>query len=311
MNPRRNMKSPAFSLLALVVLCSSVTSRGGESDAKGSDAKITTPKESPWTVSSELTLDYGYVGPSKTGGSDISEQSSGAEYVMTLRYKEGAPLRIGFEWNRYSFSNTVDSPIPNTLQSEAIIAGVDFEVFNSVFIRIEAQPGWYNAAGRVTGDAFNVPVIIGGSYLYSKDLQIALGVSIDPQREYPVIPGGGIRWQINDKWVLNAMLPKPRLEYQATSALTIYGGADVLEGSYRAPGDFGRFTHNPNLNGRWLDYDEVRLGGGASFKFSDKVHMDFEMGYMAYREFNFHGTDVNPHSGSAGLYGGVTIGAKF
>jgi hypothetical protein len=133
------MKSPAC-LLALSLLCGSVPLQAGETDAK-----ITAPKESPWTVSSELTLDYGYVGPSKTGGKDISEQSSSAEYVMTLRYKDGAPLRLGFEWNRFSFSDTGDTAIPNTLQSEAIVAGVDFEVFNSIFVRIEAQPGFYDA----------------------------------------------------------------------------------------------------------------------------------------------------------------------
>ncbi|HEY2343159.1 MAG TPA: hypothetical protein VGH90_09035, partial [Chthoniobacteraceae bacterium] len=168
------------------------------------------PEPSPWTFSQELTLQEAYVGPSRTGGANISEQSSGAQYVLTSRYKDGPPIRLGFEWERFSFSSTAGAPIPNTLQSEAIVVGVDMAFGSSILARIEADPGFYSASGRITGSSFDIPIIIGGSYLWSKDVQLALGISIDPQREYPVLPGGGIRWQINDRWLLDGILPKPR-----------------------------------------------------------------------------------------------------
>jgi hypothetical protein len=275
--------------------------------------QIETPAapSSQWTVSHDLTLEEGYVGPAKTGGVNISEQSSSAQYVLTGQFKDGPPLRLGFNWDRFSFSSTAGSSIPNTLQSESLVVGVDLELFSSVLVRLEADPGFYSASARISGSTFDIPIIVGGTYLYSKDVQIALGISIDPQREYPVLPGGGIRWQINDHWLLDAILPKPRLEYVATRTITVYGGADIAENSYRADGNFGRFTGNPRLNGAWTDYDELRLGGGATVKLTGKIEMGLEFGYMAYREFNFFRADVDPHSNSAGLYGGITIEAKF
>ena len=306
MKPLKRIRLRVCSFLAVCLLPGARYSQGGETAPQ-----INTIEPSPWVFSHELNLEESYVSPSKTGGKNIEEQRSGAEYVLTAQYKDGPPLRLGMDWTRLSFGSTSGTPIPNTLQSEAIIAGIDVQLFNAIFLRFEAQPGLYSASGRLDGADFDIPVIIGGTYLVNKDLQFALGVSIDPQRRYPVIPGGGIRWQINDHWLLNGILPKPRIEFQATRSLTVYGGADIVDNSYRAPANFGRFTDDPRLNGAWLDYDEVRLGGGASVKITPQIQMDLEMGYMAYREFNFHRADVDPHSSGAGLYGGISIGAKF
>jgi len=41
--------------------------------------------------------------------------------------------------------------------------------------------------------------------------QLILGLSIDVERNYPVIPAAGVRWKIGPQWLLDAVLPTPRL----------------------------------------------------------------------------------------------------
>jgi Domain of unknown function (DUF6268) len=308
MRSSHHLNAPRRWLFLVPALAFACVAHAGESSSK-----IVAPVSEPsnWVFSQEFTAGYSGVGLSRTDGQKLSEQSSNAQYVLTATYKDGPPLRLGFDWQDLAFSSTAGTRLPNTLQSESIIAGMDFQLSGSIFMRVEAQPGFYSASGRITGSSIDVPVVVGGTYLYSKDLQLVLGISIDPEREYPVLPGGGIRWQINDKWLLDAVLPKPRLEYQLTHDVTVYGGAAIADNSYRTEGNFGRFTHNPKLNSAWIDYDEVRLGGGTTVKISDQLNVEVEIGYLAYREFNYHRADIDPHSNSGGIYGGISIAAKF
>jgi opacity protein-like surface antigen len=298
------MRTTLLLLSALILAGSAVA---GET----TQIETATPEPGKWSFSSELETGYSYVGTSRTDKKNIDEQSGSAQFVLTSQYREGPPLRFGVAWQRFSFGGTEGTRLPNTLQSVSIIAGVDLQIFESIFLRLEAQPGWYSGSSRMLGRAFNVPVVLGGSYLVNKDLQFVLGVSFDVQRETYLLAGGGIRWQINDQLLANFILPKPRLEYKVSNQMTVYVGGDLFETSYRVDGDMGRRVNHPELNNAWLDYFEVRVGGGATLKPTEKIELDFELGYMAYREAAYQRTDITVHSDSGGLYGGVSLRAKF
>ena len=79
------------------------------------------------------------------------------------------------------------APIPHRLQSTALVLGLDTEFSESVLVRIEATPGFYGVDYDDFGrDTFNVPVIIGGTYIYSSNLQFIFGIGIDALRDHPV-----------------------------------------------------------------------------------------------------------------------------
>jgi hypothetical protein len=123
--------------------------------------------------------------------------------------------------------------MPDELEGEYLVAGVDFEVLNSWLVRVEADPGFYDNGRDIGFRDFNVPFEIGGSYIASETLQWAVGLEVDINRQIPVFPAIGVRWAINDQWVLDAILPTPRLEYQWSKNLTLYLGGDLDDGTYR------------------------------------------------------------------------------
>src|SRR5205085_2920030 len=102
---------------------------------------------------------------------------------------------------------------------------------------------------------------------------------------------------------LNAVLPEPRIEYEASRSVTVYIGANIKQSNFRVDEHFGDTQHNPALNNAVLSYSEVRTGLGADWKLSSIVTLTAEAGYQPYRTFDFYRTDVRYHQAGSAPYG--------
>ncbi|HEY2568598.1 MAG TPA: DUF6268 family outer membrane beta-barrel protein [Candidatus Udaeobacter sp.] len=268
-------------------------------------------------ISGEYTLEDTYVGagdvqrgPNKKV-SDFDENDSIVNLVFTPRTKLGV-LRIGAEWERFSFGLPNDAPLPDTLQSVGLVMGLDMQFSDSIIVRAEGRPGVYDTEFDNLGwDSFNLPFLIGGTYIYSPNLQLVLGVSVDVERKYPVIPAAGLRWKIASQWLLDAVLPTPRLEYEMNKNVSLYVGANLKQTSYRVPGDFGDANGMPRLDHAILTYSEVRTGGGFDWKISPVVTFTGEVGYQPYRDFDFYRAEVRYHQDGGAPYGMISLHGAF
>ena len=241
---------------------------------------------------------------------DFDENDSILRFVLTPRIKLGV-LRLGAEWERFSFGLPAGAPLPDTLQSISLVIGLDTQFSDSILIRVEAQPGIYNTGLDSLSEDFNLPFVIGGTYIYSPNLQLVLGVGVDVEGKYPVIPAAGIRWKMGRQWVLNAVLPTPRLEFEMNRDVTLYVGADVKETSSRVVAHFGDEHRIARLNHAILTYSEVRTGAGFDWRISPIVTLTGEAGYQPYRNFDFYRADVRYHQDSGAPYGMISLHGAF
>jgi hypothetical protein len=249
-------------------------------------------------------------------------------YVVSPQIEDGVLLRFGVDAERNSFGLFNNAPLPNTLQSVNAVIGADFAVNDQIIVRVEAHPGIYSDFVNISSSDFNCPVQIGGTYLWSKDFQIIFGMQVDLRSDIPIIGLPGFRWQFADHWVLSAIPPRPQLQYQVSSAVTLYTGAEIIGGAYHLNQDFGNnhghngpgIPHNSELNGNVVDYDEVRLGVGVAWKFQPNLTLDVSGGYVPYREydvhrdrigFSSHDTIFRNNLGSGGAYAEVGIKGSF
>ena len=267
-------------------------------------------------VSNQFDAEFSLTSGSRTDlGHDrhgsVSGQSGLIRDVVSTRLGDGLLLRLGFDWQRFSFALPDRAPLPNTLQSLSVVVGFDMQLFESWLVRIEAEPGFSSGSGDFSARDFNVPFVLGGSYIASADLQWIVGVSVDVNRAIPVFPAVGVRWKFADQWVLNAVLPRPRLEYAWSQELTLFGGADLRGSTFRVSRDFGDTHGDTRLNRAVVDLTEIRAGVGASWKVSSWLQADLETGVVAYRDFDFHRAGENYQSKGAAAYGQLVIGAKF
>ena len=174
------MKSKPCSALLVAALCS-LTALSTRADGKDDLAPtVAPPQENNIPVSQEFTLEGSYTGESTTkqgnaklGG--VSNTNSHFDYVVSPQIKDGVLLRFGVDAERNSFGLPPAAPLPNTLQSVNAIIGADLAFGDKIIMRVELHPGIYSDFVNVTGNDFDMPVQIGGTYLYSKDLQFILG----------------------------------------------------------------------------------------------------------------------------------------
>jgi Domain of unknown function (DUF6268) len=240
---------------------------------------------------------------------NFSESDTILRFVLTPRVPIGV-LRMGASWEMFSFGMPQRSLLPNTLQSTSLVIGLDQAFSDSILVRLEATPGLYGT-NHLDFDDANVPFVAGGTYIYNPDLQLIVGVSVDIEGKYPVIPAAGLRWKMSRDWVLNAVLPEPRIEYAAARSLTVYLGANIKQTNFRVDDQFGNAQGRPQLNNAVLTYSEVRTGLGADWKLSPVVTLTAEAGYQPYRTFDFYRTDIRFHQSGSAPYGMISLHGAF
>ena len=278
----------------------------------------------------EITLEGAYIGESDVErgfreNRDFTEVYSLARFIYRPLTKFGY-LRLGVSWERFDFDGfdsfiqpitsgsailgRFDPQLPDTLQSVAAVIGLDTKFSDEFLIRFEAMPGLYGT-DDLDSDTFNVPFVLGGTYVYSSDLQFIFGVSIDYERSWPVFPGGGVRWRFASNWILNAAAPTPRLEFEVSRNLTLYGGADLKGTTVRVDKDFGETRRDARLNNAVLTYSEIRTGGGLDWKITPQIKLSVEGGYVPYRNFDYHRADVRYKHEQGAPYGAASFRAAF
>jgi hypothetical protein len=270
-----------------------------------------------WPLTGEYVAEGTYVGEgdvernSRKRVEDFDEIDSDIRLVLTPRTKLGV-LRLGAEWQRFSFGLPDGAQLPNTLQSFSAIIGLDMQFSDSIIVRAEAQPGLYNGGlGHLSWGDFNMPFLIGGTYIYSPNLQLVFGLSVDVERTFPVLPAAGVRWKIAPQWLLDAVLPTPRLQYEMSRDLSLYAGATVRDATFRVDDDFGDSHGIPRLNHAIITYIEIRTGAGFEWKISPIVTFTGEVGYQPYRNFDFYRADVTYHQDGGAPYGMISLHGTF
>jgi len=283
---------------------------------------IAPPPDNNIPISQEFVMEDSYSGRAETKQGDarlgvVSNDNSHFDYVASPTIKDGLLLRFGIDTERNSFSLFNAAPLPNTLQSVNAIIGADMSIGDKIITRVELHPGIYSDFVNISGNDFDCPVQIGGTYLYSKDLQFIFGVQIDLKSNYPIIGLPGFRWQFADDWVLSAIPPKPQLQYSLTKSLTLYIGADILDGTYHLNSDFGSsHGHGPNttnsqLNNNICDFTEVHVGPGLTWKFTPNMSLDISAGYMPYRDFDMHQDKIGYDTHSTSFRSSIGNGAPY
>ena len=307
-HPTKIMK-PTFILTSLFLGTAASLSAGQPSKT------VVTTTASSAAISQEFEASYNASAGARSNVSpfrnaDVSEQNTHLQYVLSYALPDRPILRFGVGYDRYDFGFAGPGLIPGALQSLNLVAGLDLKI-SDILLRIEAQPGFYGDDRGFNKGDFNVPVVLGASYLVSKDFQWVAGLYFNPNASNPVTGGAGFRWKMSDRWVLNAVPPNPRLEFKATDDVTLYAGGQIIVSTFRVNENFTGGRVGRNYRNALVDYTEVRAGTGASWKFSPKGVLDLEVGYMAYRDFDFHKIGDNFQTKSGAIYGQAGFKLSF
>jgi long-subunit fatty acid transport protein len=266
-------------------------------------------------VSQELDAKYVYVGGASTRGAglnigSVDGNSADVKYVISPQITRDLLLRFGFEWQGFFFGVPDHAPVPDRLEQVSAILGFDYQFADQWLIRAEVQPGIYSDFRDVQWDDVNAPLVLGAAYLADADLQWFFGLQVDVRSQYPVLPAVGVRCKFTDEWTLNFVLPSPRLEFDVNDRVQFYFGAGLDAGTFRVGNHFGSDRGQPKLDNAIVDYLEVRIGPGCSWKISPNLTVEAGAGYMPYRSFNFFDPNIVFRSHNA-PYGQIALHGRF
>ena len=318
------MKTLILPSLLIAAYCSlsAVTASAGDGKDEIAAPTVSEPAQPSLPISQEFTMEGSYTGKTelKQGSAPlggVGKSNAHFNYVASPEIKDGFLLRFGVDAERNSFELPSAAPLPNTLQSVNAIIGADMAIGDKIIVRAEAHPGIYSDFVDVNWNSFDCPVQIGGTYLFSKDFQVILGLQIDLKSSIPVIGAPGFRWQFADKWVLSAIPPKPQLQYQLSNDLTLYTGLDILGGTYQLNKSFGN-NHghgigdaNSQFNNNICEYAEVRVGAGFTWKFMPNLSLDCSGGYIPYRELSVHASQIGFQIDDTTFHNNIGDGAPY
>ena len=240
------------------------------------------------------------------------EADSSLSLLSTFQTSNNSPVwRAGIEWERFWFSADPASAVPSALESLNLRLGADLQVTPAIFMRVDALPGFYGDLRRLSTRQFNIPLELGASYVYSDRLYFIIGAEVNYELNFPVFPAIGFLWRVNDKLTINGVAPKPSLEYKLTDALILHVGGQFSETPYRVNTDFGRIRGVKKLDNAIVQFDEIRAGGGLTWKLNKVFSLDVEAGAVPYRRFDYYRADYKVLSTNAAPYAELSFTAKF
>jgi hypothetical protein len=249
---------------------------------------------SPFSYELEGESSFVATGTAKRGSKsvgDITEISGAAGLVLSSQIRDVALLRLGVQWQGYSFDPAPTAPIPDSVQGVNLVVGADWQVSPAVLLRIDALPGLYGTFRDVSSKDFNVPFEFGGTYFVSPDLTFTAGFLVDVNADFPVFPAVGVHWKIASKWVIEGLPPRPQLQYLLSDKVKLFAGADLRDTTFRMDERFGQSRGIRKLDNAILEYWEVRACAGLTWKLSKSVSLDIEGGCVPYRRFFYPRAD--------------------
>lgn len=221
---------------------------------------------------------------------DQSAIQNSFSYTRRVLLHDHLYWHLGIAYDRFDFGTT-GAPVPDHLQSAAVVLGIDYMHNDDVGAFIQIRPGFYTE-DNFNNASFDVPITVARIWVLQEDhLYLFSGVNAAFLRgRFPVIPLVGLIWEPNDKWRVFALLPEPRVIYKPNGNWEFWAGGELTGGSFRTDRKTGIFP--PELNGAQVDYAEYRVGGGLIYSPSDRISVDIGGGYAIQREFDFYRADV-------------------
>lgn len=212
---------------------------------------------------------------------EISTTQARAHTVMALPLDARNTLLVGFVAQWLDFNPPPASLVPASLDAVAFKLGWNRAFDSQWSLRLEADPGTYGAG------SFGAPVAVRAIYAASRELQWAFGVNYDWRSAHPLVGGVGVRWQFAPQWTLSLLLPAPRVEWAITKNFSLTAGASLRGGTFRVADNFGRTRGRPAFDRQTVDYREINLGVGARWQLAPGTALNFGVGRMTDRRFEF------------------------
>jgi opacity protein-like surface antigen len=234
-------------------------------------------------------------------------QSADASLTSEVPLNESWFIPMGVSSHNFFLGTVPGAPIPNQINTLGLNAGLGYHLNDQWTFAVTAGPRFYRL-----DDIESSGIGIGGSvravYKCRPDLMFAFGIAVDPDRDVPVLPGAGVRWDIRTNLTLSVMFPRSGLDYRLNSKLSLFVGFDGEFTVFRAENDQGDKIGMSQFNNGLGTYRDFHVGVGAEYRIFRGFSASVEGGYSFDRELDYQRIDQTVKFDSAPY---VQVGFRY
>lgn len=243
-------------------------------------------------------------------GSSLSERYVRADYTVLMPLSESWFVRGGAGWGAFYFDFDGTDRFPDALHRISLSLGIGTKVSDKLTVLVSASPGIYSDLEDVSWDDFDVNGFAAAQWKWVENFELVAGARFAPHDKYPVLPVAGLKWRVNERWLVDAMYPRPAIVFKASDWLDLYAGMEIRGAIYRTSESFeGTTPGGRSLAGQWLDFSEQSAVLGAAFKVSRTAVIELEGGYVFRRKFDYDdaGYSEEAEEGALALQAGLNV----
>jgi opacity protein-like surface antigen len=217
-------------------------------------------------------------------------QSADANLTTEVPLNEACFVPMGITSRNFFLGTVPGAPIPNQINTLGFNAGLGYHINDQWTIAGSLGPRLYRL-----DDVESSSIGIGGStraiYRWEPNLTVAFGILVDPDRDVPVLPAGGLRWDIRTNLTLSVMFPKSGLDYRLNSKLSLFAGFDGNFTVFRAENNLGDKIGMSQFNNGLGTYRDFHFGVGVEYRIIRGLSASVEGGYSFDRELDYQRID--------------------
>ncbi|HEY3860447.1 MAG TPA: DUF6268 family outer membrane beta-barrel protein [Verrucomicrobiae bacterium] len=293
----------AAGLAVLSLLNQSVLAQTGQSPVvSGGENNIdwTGSNAAPWRVN--FSSDYSAVAAGRVNFNGVSgnssAQSADANLTAEVRLNDAWFVPISITSRNFFLGTVPGAPIPSAIDTIGLNLGAGWHINDQWTVAAGAGPRFFRLDAADSTDV-GVGAAVRATYKWKPNLTVAMGFAVDPDRDVPVLPLAGARWQILPDLALSLMYPRSGLEYRASSKLRLFAGLDGNFTVFRAANDLGDRIGMSKYNNGLGTYRDFHAGVGAEYRICRGFSASVDGGYSFAREIDYQRIDQTLHFDSA------------
>lgn len=247
-------------------------------------------------------------GRSAAGKLSVDAWSVSGQTTRTLR--PGLLASLGGTWERYEVDATSALPVPKKLQGAALNLSGTLSLDGDWRVSLTLSPGFYEAGSSPGSDGFNVPGVLLGMRKISPTLSIAVGLRFDAFSDNSILPIAGLRWQPAPEWTVSLGAPRTEVVYAIREGIELFGGGSLRGGGFAIDDPKLRSSGTISLRDTYVDYSEIRMGGGVRWSLTPTVSLELESGWVVDRRFDYYERSLEVKTDGAAFWH-VAVSSRF
>jgi opacity protein-like surface antigen len=193
---------------------------------------------------------------------------------------------MGLTLRNFFLGSVPRAPIPNQIYTLAVNAGLGYHLNDQWTIGAAVGPRLYRLES-MDGSGLGIGHCLWAAYQWTPNVKLAIAVAVDPSRDVPVLPAGGLRWEIQTNLTLKLMFPKSGLDCQVNSRLSLRASFVANYAVFRADDDLGAKIDMPQYNDGLGTYRDFLAGVGAEYKIARGISAAIKAGYSFDRQLDY------------------------